>query len=394
MRSFALAAAGILLLIFTVALGLRTRPLFRTPLDCAAVAFVVWVGITAAGSSFPAISRYETLRHAGGALLYLALAGGFSSRHLGRAWFTVTVAAALGCGVALVRMGNHGAGQPGGAFVDPQLLSAFAVLMLPATLAAAAFDERSGRRTAAMGAAVLVAAALLASRNRSAWSGAGVSLVALSVFAALSAGRMRLRLSRHRVLVPALTALVALCIVVGWSRQGGHLAQRLATVAFLDRDATLAWRGGMWRGALRMARERPAFGWGPGTFPIHQALFVDTPRSQRDILAAGASLSENAHNTYLQLAAETGIPGLTLFLAVPGLFLAAVVRALPRARGSRRMVLTGAGAAVSGFLVCAAGSPAWEFPECSTFLWAIIGLGSAAAMRDGANEHGRPRAGD
>ena len=37
-------------------------------------------------------------------------------------------------------------------------------------------------------------------------------------------------------------------------------------------------------------------------------------------------------------------------------------------------------------LVSAFGSPAWEFPECSTFLWVILALGMVAA---GLGDRGR-----
>ncbi len=50
-------------------------------------------------------------------------------------------------------------------------------------------------------------------------------------------------------------------------------------------------------------------------------------------------------------------------------------------------MLAAAVSAVAAQIVSAAGTPAWEFPECSLFLWAVLGFGMAAAGA-GTPRHG------
>lgn len=68
---------------------------------------------------------------------------------------------------------------------------------------------------------------------------------------------------------------------------------------------TLQNRGDYWQAGAQMWRERPLLGWGPGTFgvlyPTHKSLLAEK--------------AQHAHNDYLQIAVESGLVGLLLFLA-------------------------------------------------------------------------------
>ncbi|MBW3624945.1 MAG: O-antigen ligase family protein, partial [Armatimonadetes bacterium] len=59
-----------------------------------------------------------------------------------------------------------------------------------------------------------------------------------------------------------------------------------------------------WKGTLRMIQDRPVFGWGPGTWEVTYPRYAE------------AGYAKAAHNSYLQIAAEMGIPGLILWLGV------------------------------------------------------------------------------
>ena len=91
----------------------------------------------------------------------------------------------------------------------------------------------------------------------------------------------------------------------------------------------------MWNKALRMANEKPISGWGIGTYPVQQALFFHPAapsRDQKSILSTGPRLTENAHNTYMQLLAEIGYLGLLSYLAIFGAFFYTTIRALAKTR--------------------------------------------------------------
>ena len=181
---------------------------------------------------------------------------------------------------------------------------------------------------------------------------------------------------------------LSLGLFIAMSQTGGMLSTRAQTLIAIARDDSFRWRLGMWDKARRMVAKRPVFGWGIGTFAMQQALFFhpDCPTRMQVEIEYRPTLRENAHNTYLQLAAETGWPGLALYLGIFAAFFATALRALGRVRrGFRQAILAGCIAAVAGQMVSSIGSPAWEFPECSLFLWLILGMGMALS---GVGERG------
>src|SRR5439155_26686376 len=91
-------------------------------------------------------------------------------------------------------------------------------------------------------------------------------------------------------------------------------------------------------------------------------------------------LAEEAHNEYLQIAAEIGLVGLGLYLWILGAFFLYGIRGLRRRdEGFRKLVLMGCLAGVAGQAVDALSNPAWRFADVSFLLWLMMGLGVAVA---------------
>lgn len=65
----------------------------------------------------------------------------------------------------------------------------------------------------------------------------------------------------------------------------------------------------IWQGAIQMIKDKPVLGYGYGVFPKVIGLYVPQAKEM------------DAHNTYLILAAEMGIPALLLFLLVLGMMI-------------------------------------------------------------------------
>ena len=98
---------------------------------------------------------------------------------------------------------------------------------------------------------------------------------------------------------------IAGAVAAGAAVFGLLLVLRVVPVQiFRDAIPSLDVREGYWRGALAMARDYPLGGVGLGTFGVH------FPR-YRPLLAHPA---QEAHNDYLQVLAELGVPGLVAFL--------------------------------------------------------------------------------
>jgi probable O-glycosylation ligase (exosortase A-associated) len=106
------------------------------------------------------------------------------------------------------------------------------------------------------------------------------------------------------------------CLVFGiglaLAAAGDEVVKRF-TSAFADeneRDTSAEGRLEMWKICIRITEDYPLLGLGPHHFPVHATSFGLTPNKE-------------AHSTWLQLAAEIGVPGALFLLAF---FLVTVLR--------------------------------------------------------------------
>ncbi|HTE19569.1 MAG TPA: O-antigen ligase family protein, partial [Armatimonadota bacterium] len=381
-KAFTLEVVAIVLAVLIVSRGDWTGQRVRAALlagpNLAILGFVAWIGISAAVTNLPSFGRYEAMRHLGGALIYFVVVYGISiRRQLDRLLLAIALAAGAASLLAFLNYGESDIERAHGAFRNSQLLAGFLCLVFPVVLITWRSADQNWLRLSAQVATVIVAAGILLSRNRSAWVGVAVALIVLAVlyfrYATRDGGWVP---QKHQVVVPVVMLVLSIGLFITMSRSGGVIGERVNTVRALGQDETLQWRIGMWDKALRMTRDRPLLGWGVGSFPVQQALYYHPAapsRTQREIIKTGHTLGENAHNTYLQLAAELGVPGLLLYLAVFIGFFATAFRTLRRMRpGFQQSVLISCVAAIIAQMVSAVGTPAWEFAECSLFVWLIL----------------------
>jgi putative inorganic carbon (HCO3(-)) transporter len=111
---------------------------------------------------------------------------------------------------------------------------------------------------------------------------------------------------RRKVLVAALTLVL---LVVGLKLYTAHVSRVTLYRYTGQRGSTesIVTRVGWTMQALRMAADNPWLGVGLGNFPLVQNRYFD-PRTPLE--------PYHAHNTFLQLAAEAGIPAALLYLAI------------------------------------------------------------------------------
>jgi O-antigen ligase len=357
----------------------------------AAVCFLAWVIVSASLSRLPHLAGYEAVRHASGVLLFLSVAYGFSRANVaayGRLVVLALAAAALG---GIGAYGRSGGEALGGAFADEQLLAAALAVLLPVGLAMGCRDPSPHWRTLAALAVCGALAALLLTRNRTAWVAVGLA------FTLQLALEWRLRAASNSPgRIPAAAGVIlvgALAIFALGTGRAPETMGRIATLGETSQDATLLWRREMWAAAGRMVRERPVLGWGVGSFAVQQARFRPGGRTQREILTEGASLSESAHNTYLHVAAELGLPGLACYVAVPALLAYTLLGRLRRSRAGLVASLSAASVgAVAAQAACGYASPAWDFVQGSAFQWLVLG-GAALLGRTGSRSDNEGRVG-
>ena len=323
----------------------------------------------------------EALRWAAGLALALALGRGLPRLRLATQAMTVLLAALV---LTTLAVGVGPAGMVTGPFRDHQLCASALLLLLPFAAALALTADTPAWRWGAQIVALAAAVCLTLTQTRSAWLG---GLVALLVFAGLWLRRASVSPRRSPIwLVPALLALAvgsAFVTLAASTNLGDPLAARARTLQSVGQDASWRSRVQTWRGALRMASVQPLLGFGLGRYPGAQWMWTRQGRplspSQRP------SLSEQAHNLYLQTVVEIGGVGLTLY----GLALATLAgrcRLALRRQGTHRRGLPQALSVATLSLLAGQGvdalaSPSYQFSEVSLLFWACLGIGLAAVNR-------------
>src|SRR5436190_2256776 len=217
-------------------------------------------------------------------------------------------------------------------------------------LVAAAFAIWRGARYAIP--IVLLAAALWLTGSRTAFG--AVTLVALAL-GAIDVGRR----GERRASVLAALAVLVLLAGAGWT---WYPEQRNDAASF-----SLSSRLALARAGVRMAADHPVFGVGV------QQYYQLSDDYAGDLLASFGRVKENAHNYFVQVLAELGVPGFALFVAVLVLALRAAWPG-PAAPPSDWGLPAGL---VAYLLTCLGGHPLLT-PEAAYPFWIALGIAAAA----------------
>ena len=97
-------------------------------------------------------------------------------------------------------------------------------------------------------------------------------------------------------------------------RSSSDLAEHVQSISNITSDASNLERINRWNCAVRMFREKPFFGWGPGTYMFQYAPFQTT--SEKTEISTNAADRGNAHSEYLGPLSESGLFGMLAFIAI------------------------------------------------------------------------------
>ncbi len=157
--------------------------------------------------------------------------------------------------------------------------------------------------------------ALVLSYTRAAW----VSLVgALGVFVVL-----RFRIKAWMVITGALavgvflfTTLDSILLDMERNKQdsSSNLTEHVESISNVSSDASNLERINRWKSAWGMFLDRPAFGYGPGTYAFEYAPFQQS--KDKTIISTNAGDGGNAHSEYLGPLSEQGILGTVFMLGI------------------------------------------------------------------------------
>lgn len=346
---------------------------------------LAWSTLSAARAPYPAFAVAEMLRLALGAGVY------FTAAYVLRPHETRLLPyllLGLGAAVGLYGLiqfgaeGNFSTDVITSLFGNHESLGSFLVLLLPLGLALGLDREQEPKNLLfAQGAALVLGAALLLARTRSAWIGAIVGL-ALLIFLTLRYSTVRLnRRNLALIIGPALLIVLAFVGLLAFGELAPLVSHRAATLTHAGDDSSFQDRLLLWRSGCRMASEHPFMGWGLGVWPVIQARWTHYGTDRTEVLSHGLSLYNVAHNYWVQWTAETGGVGMALHFGVLAAFLLASLRALPTLDRERRTALVGCLAVAVAGGVDMVGSPAYTGPGITSLFWVSLGLG-VAMMRN------------
>lgn len=349
---------------------------------------LLFLGLAIVSCLFSAHKNYsiqEVLRLGAGVLLYFTVAYHFRRSEQLMKLVDVLMFVAIGSaciGFAQYGLGSEEQRQATGMFGDHQLYGSFMAILLPLVGVVAISEREPNRQLVAQIAAVLTTAALLLSYSRSAWIGCAGGLSALGMLSLYMATRKTQKLAtrKHEVVLPLMMIAVSIGFFLMIAPNTGGFMQRAQSIASPNAERGWQYRQQAWHGAEMMIKEKPLTGFGIGLYAYNQAQYTHNGIPMPSIRTSAMihpSLWEQAHNTYLQTAAELGIPGLLLFIATLSAFLGlGLQRVVGMDVGIRRTLLLGSLGSIVTFAFDGFGSPAWQFGQVSMFFWLILGIGT------------------
>lgn len=157
---------------------------------------------------------------------------------------------------------------------------------------------------------------LYLSFSRAAW----LSVILSMVMAVVMLLRIRLR-----TIVAVIVATVTL--VIGFQHEivrhmshnstessTGNFAEHVQSVSNITTDASNVERFNRWSAAIDMFKDKPVFGFGPGTYQFNYAPYQNP--NYRTIISTNAGDGGNAHSEYLGPLSEMGLVGMVVVLVL------------------------------------------------------------------------------
>ena len=262
--------------------------------------------------------------------------------------------------VDLTRFSDIG-GRVCSVFKNPNMLAVFLLLTLPISLGEAWGAQSFGRRVWMWTVFFAEGLCLVFTWSRGAWLG---GIVAVLLFFLFHSARSLALLFLSPI--PTLSAALYLPRAV---------LHRFLGIAGIS-DSSARYRLYTWRGALRMIRARP-FGIGVGDAAYHAVYPL--------YAVSGTERVMHAHQLFLQIAIETGLPSLLLFLFIlyrlarrVAAFLANTEYAVARAR------VLGSAVALVGGLIMGLFDCIWYHPALFALFWIVAALLFADTEKGGA----------
>jgi O-antigen ligase len=254
-------------------------------------------------------------------------------------------------------------------FYNPNLLANYCAMALPLGAAGVLLAWRTARRDASNKARValvgglvvlaIIAFALILTGSKGGFLATlcGAFVFALAVFRAK--GERVLGVLRAQKVAVAIIAILVL--TVGGFLFSKTILPRLSSN--IASDHSTMFRAYTWRATWEMAKARPLLGWGTGSFPSAMTQFAET------------GYTRSAHQSWLQIAAESGFPAMLFLLAACAFSFA---RGWKNLREKEWPILAGSLGALVAFCVHGLVDSGWGVVSIGVLLMLVLAISDAA----------------
>lgn len=277
--------------------------------------------------------------------------------------------------------------HPTGFSGNRNLYASFLPLLLPFSFYALFISKRPWQILASISIG-LGFFALILSQTRSAWLAFIISVLVFQTLFLFYRKQMPETLVRNWIRL-SLGGVVGIAAAIGLifiTDQGGSLRERLknrlvSLYDFSELDATneaarnVNERLLVWQGTVQIIEDKPLMGVAPGNWRLNFPLYGGMSALKTDEPEELDKVRVQPHNVYLQVASETGLPGLLLLLIIGVIIIIAALKTIANTTNYRSRLLS---FLLLAGIVAFASDMIFSFPqervEHSVILMLMIGL--------------------
>lgn len=300
------------------------KRIWKHPISLLVYAYLIWIAITCISSEFPLVSLKFLVAKCWFIASFYFLAVHvfsrqermklFSMAYLFPLCIVILYAVTRHAGYGFDKDSSHWVMEP--FYKDHTSYGAALALFVPVILGLLLTQKMSLLLRVMLGIAFLILLlGLVLSYTRAAW----ISVIGAACVMVVMWFRIPLRtLLISGSLLGGLLYFAWDDIEVSLSRNKQESSDRLdehvSSISNVSSDASNLERLNRWNCAIEMFKERPMFGWGPGTY---QFVYAPFQRSKdRTIISTNEGDGGNAHSEYLGPLSEQGLPGMLIMVTL------------------------------------------------------------------------------
>lgn len=317
---------GIMLIFFLKLIydGKFDKAILNHPVSILILLHLIWMCIASAFSTLPIVSIKATLARICFVSVFYFLAtqlfrdfkniNRFIWLYAGTLLVVIIYTIIVHASHHFTEKSAHSAMTP---FYNDHTAYAAAIALFVPVIVIKIFDtsESAAKRILAALVTLIFLTALVDSYTRAAWVGISAALIASLAFL------FRIKTA----LVISVAAVLLIAVISQWTaiiiklesnteKSSTDYREHLESISNISTDASNVERVNRWLCALRMFKEKPVFGWGPGTYQFQYAPFQRN--DETTYISTKAGDRGSSHSEYLGPLSEEGFMGMILFMMI------------------------------------------------------------------------------